>query len=407
MRACSLLVASSCGWLAAAFTSLSYSNIRQQSADASQRLRLSSPKGPNENADPTLALTSALARLDQQWKIRQRDKPRSRWTQISLNNNMPSASDTVCLLEPPNLSLPSCVIVFVGGAGLGQYPQIAYNELLLRVSDKLNAAVIAAPYQVGLDHFQLAKKVGELSRKAMIHCEDDAQLMYPATLPTYCLCHSLGGKLMSIYLAATDQVFEGIGFMSFNNFGFAQTFGMAKGFAETIGGGASTGNDDSASFMNSPATKSILNQVFEFAATTVSAIGLDFTPTPAETERLIQLKFDADRQEKTRLFVFDDDNLDSSQEFVGACDGPGPSVSGLPGSHLTPVYFKFGLDELPEETRSMAKEATRGLESAFFGNEEELNALVHEVVAWIKGSMPSRSPKWTAERRTIAASDGS
>jgi hypothetical protein len=45
--------------------------------------------------------------------------------------------DFVYLLEPPNNSLPSCLIVFTGGAGLGTYPQIAYNELLLRISNRL------------------------------------------------------------------------------------------------------------------------------------------------------------------------------------------------------------------------------------------------------------------------------
>ena len=351
-------------------------------------------------------MTSALARLDQQWKIQQKAKPKSRWTQITLKNDNDDDSDSlmapdqVYLLEPPSLSVPSCVIVFVGGAGLGQYPQVAYNELLIRVSDRLNAAIIAAPFAVGLDHFSLAKRVGELSRKAMIHCEDDPNLLYPINLPTYCLGHSLGCKLLSIYLAATDQEFDGIGFMSFNNFAFAQTITMAKQFAQTIAG--AQGNDFTG-FMKNAATQNIVNQVLDFASTAVSAIGLDFTPTPAETERLVTLKFDANRQQRTRLFSFDDDTLDNSQDFVKACEnGPGPLVSGLPGTHLTPVFFKFGIDDLPEETRGMARDATGGLESASFGNEAELQALVDEVVAWIKGSKPSRKPKWSAERPKLA-----
>lgn len=376
----------------------------------------------NYDSDPTSGLTNTLARLDQQWKIQQSNKPRSRWTQIFLNEEKDekeddgsasssgdstefdfaslaspatAAADSVYLLEPPNLSTPSCLIVFVGGAGLGQYPHIAYNELLLRISDKLNAAVVAAPFPIGLDHFSLAKRVGELSRKAVIQCEDDVQRLYPSNLPTYCLCHSLGCKLMSIYLAATEQDFEGIGFMSFNNFGFADTIGMAKSFAETMGM-SGTGSSQSS-------TDRMLEQVLNFAATTVSAIGLEFTPSPMDTNRLIRLKFDSDRQAKTRLFSFDDDTLENSFDFVKACEGKGPSVSGLPGTHLTPVFFKLGLDDLPNEARDLAREATRGVESASFGNEGELNDLVNEIVSWIKGKPPSRAPKWGVEQAKLAA----
>ena len=101
------------------------------------------------------------------------------------------ADDVVYLLEPSNsfTSSPSCLIVFVGGAGLGQFPQIAYSEFLTRLSDKLNAAVMVAPYTVGFDHFELAKTTGDRLRRAMIYCQDDPKRQYPATLPTFALSH--------------------------------------------------------------------------------------------------------------------------------------------------------------------------------------------------------------------------
>jgi hypothetical protein len=110
--------------------------------------------------------------------------------------------DFVYLLEPT--SVPSCVIVFLGGAGLGQFPHIAYNELLLRVSDRLNAAVIAAPYTVRSGSLQSAKQAGEKLRKAIVACQDDKQ--YSQNLPIYCFGHSLGCKLQAIYLAATAKI---------------------------------------------------------------------------------------------------------------------------------------------------------------------------------------------------------
>ena len=148
----------------------------------SHKLRsLTSLRGGADNPINSGELVSTLAKLDQQWKIQQSQPraPKSRWTKILLNVEDRDAGavdpqavlnqgqqDFVYLLEPP--SLPSCVVVFLGGAGLGQYPHIAYNELLLRVSDRLNAAVIAAPYTVGLDHFGIAKQAGEKLRKGIV-----------------------------------------------------------------------------------------------------------------------------------------------------------------------------------------------------------------------------------------------
>ena len=55
-------------------------------------------------------------------------------------------------------------------------------------------------------------------------------------------------------------------------------------------------------------------------------------------DRIIKSKFDEAVLKKTRLFVFDDDDLDSSERFVGCFedeDDRKPSVSTLPGTHLT------------------------------------------------------------------------
>ena len=98
----------------------------------------------------------------------------------------------------------------------------------------------------------------------------------------------------------------------------------------------------------------------------------------------------------------DEDNLYSRQQFVESCDGPGPSTSGCPGTHLTPAYFRLGLDEfeLPEEVRGMARDFTGSTESAPFGDEEHANELVDEVCKWILGEEPSRPAHWKATQAT-------
>ena len=402
--------------------------------------------------DPTSDLTSTLARLDRQWEIQQRATPTSRWTKLVLPSSeeekqdpstrptSPSPftaegvvsegippfprQDYVYLLEPPNNAIPSCLIVFTGGAGLGTYPQLAYNEFLLRLSNRLNAAVITAPYNVGLDHFALAKETGDLARRAMIYCQDNVQFQYPESLPVYAVTHSLGGKLACIYTAATAQKWDGMGFISFNNFSFGKTIGMAREFAATIrestGMSGTTTGTGAAGVM----TEEALNTIFNFAEMAVSAVGIDFSPTQIDMERLIQMKFTPELQQKTRLFTFDKDKLENSQDFLKACGAAtvdsstgsadqsiwsaGPTVSGLPGTHLTPVFFKLGVDDIPDEyAREMAREATGGFESASFGDEEELATLVDEVSNWILGKPPSRKPAWLRERPQIAAAEDS
>ena len=353
--------------------------------------------------DPSSELTSTLALLDRQWKIQQKSQTRSRWTTLILpkeNEGKESfeappfspvvlGQDYCYLLEPPNNSVPSCLIVFTGGAGLGTYPQIAYNEFLVMLSNRLNAAIFTAPYQVGLDHFILAKDTGDITRRALLHCQDDPSRQYSASIPTFSLSHSLGSKLACIYVTATEQNYDGIGYISFNNFSFGATIGMAKEFASVIRNSA--GYNDQTSGIPSDA----INTLFSFAEMAISATGVDFSPSQNDMDRLMRLKYGDDQRCKTRFFSFDDDALENTQDAVAAC-GDTPTISGLPGTHLTPVYFKFGLEdlELPDDAKEVARDAMGGFRNISFGNDEELEILVSEVCNWILGKNPSRQPKW-------------
>mmetsp|Transcript_67458 Transcript_67458/g.75557 ORF Transcript_67458/g.75557 Transcript_67458/m.75557 type:complete len:527 (-) Transcript_67458:49-1629(-) len=412
-------------------------------------------------------LTSALTKLDDQWKIQQRSSNtvgKPRWKKLILpkevnikdvNNEDQTATTTtttqdvddyVWMLEPPNSSIPSCIVVFTGGAGLGQFPQVVYNELLSKISVKLNAICITAPYEVGLDHFALAKQTGELIRRSLLFLNDDEDdnqdkvnddnsgsdsstststtIVQSQTrrLPTFSLAHSLGCKLQTIYMAATgigEDTFDGVGFMAYNNFSFAKTITMARSFAQELRQATSTsgryGNDAYTNKYNNMNNNNddMINNIFNFAEMAVGAIGVDFSPNALDTERLIQLRYNDILQSKTRLFIFDDDNLDSSREFEKACNSVGPndvdggsssnnsnlSVSNLPGGHLSPVYFQLNTDELVgdfedgigAENIDMAKEAMGGFQGASFGEEEVFDSLVDEITDWILGKSPSSS----------------
>ena len=345
-------------------------------------------------------LVSALARLDQQYELSTTRRRIGEWEKLVLSEEptdykwnddlTPPPPEYVYLLEPAPPTTPSCVILCTGGAGLGAYPHIAYSELLKRISARLNAAVIAAPYDLGIDHFEISKKNGESLRQAIIKLEDERG--YASSLPKFFLSHSLGCKLQTISLAATGigSDLQGIGFMSYNNFGFSSIVQQTKSFARELQGNIGSGMDET-----------MLESIGQFAEMAIGMIGLEFNPSPADTERIVSTKYVKDLQDKTRLFVFDDDGLDSSEGFLNACQaagGDGPKVSGLEGSHLGPVYINLNLDDLdlPDEARGIAGEMSGGFQGASFGDETVMQGAVNEICNWVLGKPPTRPARRSA-----------
>lgn len=109
---------------------------------------------------------------------------------------------------------------------------------------------------------------------------------------------------------------------------------MAKDFASMIKG-TSSGRPTYPYSRAAPPPSSggdLMSSLLGFAEVAVGALGIDFSPSQEEMNRLIQVRYNDDDQKRTRLFVFDSDTLDSSREFVQDCrSGVGPSVSGLKG----------------------------------------------------------------------------
>ena len=134
---------------------------------------------------------------------------------------------------------------------------------------------------------------------AVVECEDSRG--YPSSLPKYAIGHSLGCKLHTIGVAATGigEELSGMGFISFNNFGFAETITMARSFAKEmeLGGGFQGGG---------PAP---FDALFDLAGMAIGAVGLEFTPSPDDLDRIVTSKLNDDEvSKKIRLFKFDDDD---------------------------------------------------------------------------------------------------
>ncbi|KAL3768189.1 hypothetical protein ACHAW5_007923 [Stephanodiscus triporus] len=334
-------------------------------------------------------LATALARLDEEWKLansRDGGKRIGDWTVLDASDDIGGDGEIVYLLEPASGAAPSCIIFFLGGAVLGQFPHISYSAFCKKLASRMNASVVAVPYEVGLDHFGIAQRAVKRMKNAVIACEDSRG--YPSGLPKYAIGHSLGAKLHSIGIAATGigEELSGVGFVSYNNFGFAETITMARSFVKEmrVGAGAGIG-------MGSSSTP--FDALFDLAGMAVSAVGLEFTPSPNDMDKILKNKFDEEVLKKIRMFCFDDDDLDSTKRFLHCFEGCGirPSVSYLPGTHLTPVFLRLGLDDLPDDARDMANQVTGGFQNASFGNEDTLDALVNEVSDWMLGRGPHDS----------------
>jgi len=365
-----------------------YSRSRVKSAPNRRSNLLRSQ--PNDE-DPTQIggdLVTHLARIDKQWGLAKRNEIGD-WQVLELElelelkgNEQQDGSDIVYLLEPASGASPSCVIFFLGGAVLGQFPHIAYSEFLKRLAVRMGAAVVAIPYEVGLDHFSIAQKGVKLMKSALIECEDVRG--YSSSIPKYNVGHSLGGKLHSIGMAATGigEDIAGCGMISYNNFGFAQTIQMARAFANElqVSKNPRFGEGGPMPF----------DALFDLASNAINAVGLEFSPSPDQTDQIISKKFDENMLQKTRLFSFQDDELDSTGRFVDCFPSGATEVSLLPGSHLTPVFLRLGVDDFPEEARDMASQASGGFQNISFGDEDLLDQLVDEVSNWMLGKPPTR-----------------
>lgn len=267
-------------------------------------------------------LVSALARLDKEWRLSYNSRDGGKrnlndWQVLNVannkdNNDIASTLEIVYLLEPASGAMPSCIIFFLGGAVLGQFPHIAYSTFCKKLSTTLDASIVAVPYEVGLDHFDIARRAASLMKNTVILCEDGKR-GYPSNLPKYAIGHSLGAKLHSIGIAATGigNELSGIGFVSYNNFGFAETITMARSFVKEMQVGGGRVGSSSSSSSTTP-----FDALFDLAGMAVSAVGVEFTPSPNDMDKILTTKFDEEVLKKIRMFSFDDDDLDSTTRFL-------------------------------------------------------------------------------------------
>jgi len=315
--------------------------------------------------------------------------------------------DGVKVLLPPT-GLPKAVVHFIGGAVLGLYPHVAYDALLARVAEGAQVAVVAPPYELALEHDDLAQESAAQFERTMAQLRQRFAGLFPSgaeALPVYGLGHSLGAKLqLLLQLQAlaepgpTAAAAEGAGgedrrragfyLISFNNFSAGDNVRLLEQYARELlqrrrgSGGAGGAPMDRAAEALLGAMP-MLARVAEGAA---AQAGLEFTPSAEETLARAEARLPSTSMPtRMRLVSFSDDSLDQAPALASllrraAEDGNSRlsnSEAELEGDHLTPVYLRV---QGADVAASFARLGTISM-----GDEARLKALAMDTIGFLRG----------------------
>jgi Protein of unknown function (DUF1350) len=190
---------------------------------------------------------------------------------------------------------PVGIIHFLGGAFVGAAPQFSYGKLLETLAHQ-GYVVIATPFINTLDHKAIAVAVLQQFENTLERLSQRRDL---DVLPIYGLGHSMGCKLHLLIGSLFEVERAGNILLSFNNFDADRAIPLAEW----------------------------LNQ----------SVSIQFTPTPAQTYRLIQEYYPIRRN---LLVRFRDDDLDQTREINDILCNRFPAMvtlQRLRGTHLTPL----------------------------------------------------------------------
>jgi hypothetical protein len=198
------------------------------------------------------------------------------------------------VLVPRN---PVAIIHFLGGAFVATAPHLTYRHLLEQLASK-GYAVIATPFVNTLDHSAIAKSVLLNFERAVERLQDSSAIR-KRYLPIYGIGHSMGCKLHLLIGSLLPVERAGNILISYNNYAARDAIPLIEQFN---------------------------------LATTV-----EFTPSPLETNKLVQERYNIRRN---LLIKFTNDTLDQSKsltELLKQRFSEMVTVQTLTGTHTTPL----------------------------------------------------------------------
>ncbi len=198
------------------------------------------------------------------------------------------------VLVPPH---PAGIVHFLGGAFVATAPQLTYRWLLEQIA-KQGYIVVATPFVNTLDHSAIALSVLQSFERAISELQAKA-LLRRRYLPIYGLGHSMGCKLHLLTGSLFPVERAGNILISFNNY----TAREAIPFVEQLN----------------------------------PAFAVEFTPSPLETNILVQERYSIRRN---LLIKFSNDTLDQSASLTQMLQLRFPNMvtaQTLNGTHTTPL----------------------------------------------------------------------
>ncbi|MDZ7962137.1 MAG: DUF1350 family protein [Aulosira sp. DedQUE10] len=192
---------------------------------------------------------------------------------------------------------PIGIIHFLGGAFVATAPHLTYRWVLEQLAAK-GYVVIATPFVNTLDHTAIAKSV-LLNFERTLERLRDASSLRKLYFPIYGIGHSMGCKLHLLIGSLLGVERAGNILISFNNYAARDAIPLVEQ----------------------------LN----------SALAIEFTPTPLETNKLVQERYNVRRN---LLIKFRNDTLDQSAVLSKILQERFPemvTVQTLPGTHTTPL----------------------------------------------------------------------
>ncbi|WP_413171406.1 DUF1350 family protein [Anabaena azotica] len=198
------------------------------------------------------------------------------------------------VIIPPK---PIGIIHFLGGAFVATAPHLTYRWLLEQLAAK-GYVVIATPFVNTLDHSAIAQSVLINFERTLERLQDTGQLR-KLYLPIYGVGHSMGCKLHLLIGSLFKVERAGNILISFNNYTAKEAIPLVEQLNSTL--------------------------------------AIEFTPTPLETNQLVEERY---RIRRNLLIKFSNDNLDQSAVLTKILQNRFPEMvttQTLAGNHTTPL----------------------------------------------------------------------
>jgi len=290
---------------------------------------------------------------------------------------------TAYVYEPKSRSTTWGFVHFLGGAVLGQFPQVCYDEFLSSVSESTGVTVVATPYELGTKHGKMAKKCKRAFEKARAAVQERDGLD-GKNVPVFYVGHSLGAKLHAVANfdgydeeGASESTDSGSYskqhfLVAFNNASATDSVKILEKFAKELLSKREGGGDAASSQFDA-----IFDRLVPFAEVAAKAAGLEFAPNALETlNGVANGKFKSD---KVTLLSFTNDELDQCSSLREAlADGEVRTNSvEIPGDHLSPVMLD--LDKYAKMNPVMNR-----LSGVRIGDREAVEKIANEMVKFLK-----------------------